>query len=89
SEFEKPRPFRVIGKVEGRTCTVRLARPTNTGDPLRNPAEALAIQRVQQKAAAMGAAGVTNLSCMREIRIGFACPTAVVCTADAIAYDGE
>lgn len=81
------RPFRVLDQVEGRSCTLKLGRAVNTGDPSRNPAEALATQRLLQKAAAQGADAVTNLKCVREIRVGLSCPTAVACEADAIRFE--
>jgi hypothetical protein len=81
------RSFRVLDQVEGRSCTLKLNRPVNTGDLSRNPAEALAMQRLLQNAKAQGADAVTNLKCAREIRIGLSCPTAVLCEADAIRFD--
>ena len=81
------RSFRVLDTVEGRACTLKLKRPVNTGDTSRNPAEALATERVLKNAAAQGADAVTNLKCAREIRIGLSCPTAVTCQADAIRFE--
>jgi beta-lactamase regulating signal transducer with metallopeptidase domain len=80
------RPFRVIDEVKGRTCTMRLKRPVNTGDSAVNPAEQLALQRLLSRAASKGADAVTNVTCHREIVIGPACPTAVACQGDAIAF---
>jgi beta-lactamase regulating signal transducer with metallopeptidase domain len=82
------RPFRVLDRVEGRSCTLKLKRPVNPADLSHNPAGALAMQRLLQNAKAQGADAVTNLKCSREIRIGLGCPTAVVCEADAIRFDG-
>ena len=81
------RSFRVLGRVQGRSCTLKLARPVNTGDTSHNPAEGLARQRLLQNAKAQRADAVANLKCSREIRIGPSCPTAVVCEADAIQFD--
>ncbi len=79
------RSFRVQGEVQGRACTLKLGRAT--GDPSRNPAEALAMERLLRNAATQGADAVTNLKCVREIRIGLSCPTAVACEADAIRFE--
>lgn len=81
------RSFRVLGRVQGRSCTLKLGRPVNTGDTSHNPAEGLARQRLLQNAKAQRADAVANLKCSREIRIGLSCPTAVVCEADAIQFD--
>lgn len=79
------RPFRVLDDVQGRACTLKLGRAT--GDPSHNPAEALAMERLLRNAATQGAHAVTNLKCVREIRIGLSCPTAVACEADAIRFE--
>jgi hypothetical protein len=81
------RPFRTLGFVHGKTCTAHLGRPVNTGDANANPAETLATARLLKKAEAKKADAVTKLTCARQIAIGFACPTAVVCDAEAIAFD--
>ncbi len=83
------RPYHVLEKLEGRACTLKLNRPTDTGDPSRNPAEAVATARLRQKAGTYSADGVANVHCAREIRIGFSCPTAVVCTGDAIVFEDK
>jgi beta-lactamase regulating signal transducer with metallopeptidase domain len=81
------RAFRVVANVEARSYTLKLNRPVNTGEPSRNPAETVAIERLLRKASARQADAVTNVKCMREIRIGLTWPTAVVCQADAIAFE--
>jgi len=82
------RPFRSLGFVHGKTCTMRLGRPVNTGDPAANPAEVLATARLLKQATAKHADAVTKLQCARQIAIGPGCPTAVVCDAEAIAFSG-
>jgi beta-lactamase regulating signal transducer with metallopeptidase domain len=81
------RPFRVVASVEARGYTLKLNRPVNTGDPSRNPAETVAIERLLRKASARKADALTNVKCMREIQIGLVWPTSVVCQADAIAFE--
>ena len=81
------RPFHVVASIEARSYTLKLNRPVNTGDPSRNPAEVVAIERLLRKASARQAHAVTNVKCAREIRIGLTWPTAVVCQADAIAFE--
>jgi beta-lactamase regulating signal transducer with metallopeptidase domain len=81
------RPFRVVANIEARGYTLKLNRPVNTGDPSRNPAETVAIERLLRKASARKADALTNVKCMREIQIGLVWPTSVVCQADAIAFE--
>lgn len=75
------RPYVVVEKLEGRVCTLRLRRPT--------PAEGVAMKRLQQKAGEYAVDGVANVRCHREIGIGFSCPTQVVCSGDAIAFEDK
>jgi beta-lactamase regulating signal transducer with metallopeptidase domain len=81
------RDYRLLCKLEAHACTLRLLRPTNTGDPNRNPAETRAMNRLLQDAAGLGANAVTNVKCYREIGIGLSCPTTVTCEGDAIALN--
>jgi beta-lactamase regulating signal transducer with metallopeptidase domain len=81
------RPHRSLGTLEARGYTLALNRPVNTGDPSRNPAEVVATQRLVRAAAKKNADAIANLKCAREIRIGLAVPTAVVCSAEAIAFE--
>ena len=81
------RPYRVLRNIAGRSYTLKLGRPVNTGDPSRNAAESLATERLLQRAAREKADAVTNFRCYREVRVGLTWPTAVACYADAIAFD--
>lgn len=81
------RPHRKLGRIEARGYTLKLNRPVNTGDPSRNPAETVAMQRLARKAVDKNADAVANVKCAREIRIGLAVPTAVVCSGEAIAFE--
>ncbi|HYK02106.1 MAG TPA: M56 family metallopeptidase [Thermoanaerobaculia bacterium] len=81
------RPFEVVEKnMACIACTLRLARPVNTGEPGRNRAEDLATARLLRKAEKQGADAVTNLKCYRYIAIGITCPTGIECVGDAIKF---
>jgi beta-lactamase regulating signal transducer with metallopeptidase domain len=81
------RPYEVVKKkMTGMSCTFRLARPVNTGEPGRNPAEALATARLLRHAEKHGADAVTNLKCYRYIAIGITCPSGIECQGDAIKF---
>lgn len=77
--------YNVLTKLAATSCTYRLRRPVNTGDPSRNPAEALAISRLLSKATEKGADAVANVKCYRYVMIGIGCPSGVECTGDAVA----
>jgi beta-lactamase regulating signal transducer with metallopeptidase domain len=80
------RPYELVKKMASVACTLRLARPVNTGEPGRNPAEELATARLLKKAERRGADAVTNVKCYRYIAIGITCPTGIECTGDAIQF---
>jgi beta-lactamase regulating signal transducer with metallopeptidase domain len=80
------RPYELIEKMTTIACTLRLARPVNTGEPGRNPAEELAMARLLRKAEKEGADAVTNVKCYRYIAIGLTCPTGIECNGDAIKF---
>ena len=80
------RPYELIKKMTGISCTLRLARPVNTGEPGRNRAEELATARLMRHAQKHGADAVTNLRCYRYIAIGLTCPTGIECQGDAIRF---
>jgi beta-lactamase regulating signal transducer with metallopeptidase domain len=81
------RPYELVKeKMACVACTLRLARPVNTGEPGRNRAEDLATARLLRKAEKEGADAVTNLKCYRYIAIGITCPTGIECVGDAIKF---
>jgi hypothetical protein len=80
------RPYEFVKRMSSFSCTLRLARPVNTGEPGRNPAEELATARLLRKAEKRGADAVTNMKCYRYIAIGLTCPTGIECQGDAIKF---
>ncbi len=80
------RPYELIKRMTTVACTLRLARPVNTGEPGRNPAEELAMARLLRKAQKGGADAVTNVRCYRYVAIGITCPTGIECNGDAIKF---
>jgi beta-lactamase regulating signal transducer with metallopeptidase domain len=78
------RPYHVVEKLEARKCTLNLSKPA---EPTQNPAIAEAMERLRVKAAGYHADGVANVKCLREIGIGFRCPTSVVCGGDVVVFD--